>query len=268
MKTERKFFASFLQKRRVLFFAKKKQKTFAHVLQPTPDMGALRAMSACELTRLLSGNPDTAAQWVALAARHGNSAAQVRFGRMLLEGTGVSRDADAAFRWFATAARDGDVEAMNMRGRCHENGWGTPAGMPQAAHWYGRAAARGDAWAQYNLGHLLLDGNGIARDHAAAFAAYRRAAAQGHARAMNLVGRCHEEGWGTERDAAAAAAAYRASAEAGYFRGQYNYATLLLAAGRAEAARTWLRRAATDGPPEFSARVAALLARMACRAAA
>ncbi len=158
-----------------------------------------------------------------------------------------------------TAARDHDVEAANMVGRCYENGWGVPVDMAQAAVWYRRAAERGDAWAQYNLGHLLLDGNGVARDHDAAFAWYSRAAAQGHARALNLVGRCHEHGWGTKRDPRAAVIAYRQSAEGGYFRGQYNYATLLLAAGRRAEALDWLQRAVANGPPTLEARVRGLI---------
>jgi TPR repeat protein len=64
---------------------------------------------------------------------------------------------------------------------------------------------------------------------------------------MNLVGRCNEEGWGTSRDALAAATWYRRSAEAGYFRGQFNWATMLLTAGELEEAARWLERAASAG---------------------
>ena len=45
----------------------------------------------------------------------------------------------------------------------------------------------------------------------------------------------------------AAAHWYRRSAEGGYFRGQYNWATILAAAGRIDAAAEWFERAATDG---------------------
>jgi TPR repeat protein len=158
-----------------------------------------------------------------------------------------------------TAARDGEVEAMNMVGRCHENGWGVPANTALAAVWYDKAASRGDAWAQYNLGHLLLDGNGVAQDHAVAFGWYTRAASQGHARAMNLVAVCHERGWGTPQDAAQAAAWYQRSAEAGYFRGEFNYATLLLAKGQKQAARIWFQRAAAHGSENVRARVEMIL---------
>jgi TPR repeat protein len=99
----------------------------------------------------------------------------------------------------------------------------------------------------YNLGHFYLNGRGVERDFARAYEHYRRAADQGHERAMNLVGRCMEEGWGTGRDLTAAAGWYRRSAEAGYFRGQYNWATILLNMRRAGEAAMWLERAAAGG---------------------
>src|ERR1700728_4833313 len=86
----------------------------------------LRRMKPRELNVLLSGDPAEAARWVELAARHGLAAAQLRLGRMLLDGTGMAKDEGAALGWFKTAARSGDADAMNMVGRCHENGSGTP----------------------------------------------------------------------------------------------------------------------------------------------
>jgi TPR repeat protein len=88
-----------------------------------------------------------------------------------------------------------------------------------------------------------------------------KAAQQGHERAMSLVGRCCEEGWGTARDLDAAADWYRRSAEAGYFRGQYNWASLLLKAGRFEEAATWFERAAVGGTAAMRRAVAELIAR-------
>ena len=87
------------------------------------------------------------------------------------------------------------------------------------------------------------------------------AAEQQHERAMNLVGRCCEEGWGTPRNLDAAADWYRRSAEAGYFRGQYNWASLLLKAGRFEEAASWFERAAAGGTAAMRRAVAELIAR-------
>ncbi len=228
-------------------------------------VATLQRMDMAELKALFSSNAATAARWIRAAAKFGVTDAQTRLGQMLLDGIGVTQDSREGFGWFMTAARDHDPDAMNMVGRCYENGWGVDADPEAAAHWFARAAAKGHAWAQYNLGHLYLDGIGVARDRDQAFAFYAAAAAQGHARAMNLVARCYEEGWGVAPDRTRAAQWYRRSAEAGYFRGQYNHATLLAAAGHLDEAMRWFARAAADGTDSVRAAAAKMLA--ACAAA-
>jgi TPR repeat protein len=199
------------------------------------------------LRALFTQAPHRAADWVHALAAQGVPQAQVCYGRLLLEGTGVTPNKGAALRWFERAAAQGDLDARNMVGRCHDNGWGTRVDPAAAAGHYAAAAAAGHSWAQYNLGHLYLEGRGVARDFSLACAWYRRAADQQHERAMNLVGRCCEEGWGTPCDLTAAAQWYRRSAESGYFRGQYNWATLLLSWGHGDEAVIWLERAALGG---------------------
>jgi hypothetical protein len=211
---------------------------FTVLLTLTPDA----------LEQALSAEPEKAAPLVRAAAEVGLAEGQVRLGRMLLEGVGLPQDQQAAFRWFHRAAEQGHVEAWNMLGRCLENGWGVVRDLAQAAPWFAKAAEAGDAWAQYNLGHLYLNGQGVDRDPVAAVAWYRTASAQGHARAMNLMGRCCEQGWGAPQDPKAAAGWYRLSAEGGYFRGQFNHASVLIAQGRRDEARTWLRAAIDQAP--------------------
>jgi TPR repeat protein len=175
------------------------------------------------------------------------AAAQLRLGRMLLEGTGVAADPAAALSWFSRAAAQGDAEAMNMVGRCLENGWGTPVDLGGAAAQYRASAQRGHDWGEYNFGNMLFDGRGVACDRKLAVQWYRRAARQGHGRAMNLLGRCLEEGWGGEPDPASAVLWYERSAETGYFRGQFNYAAVLAQYGQAAAAASWYLKAADGG---------------------
>jgi TPR repeat protein len=210
-------------------------------LADTWRVAALTMMRPEELRAILGG--DEAAPWVQAAAACGIPEAQIRLGRLLLEGRGVMKDAHAAFACFVCAARMGDAEAENMLGRCFENGWGTVPDVVRATEHYRIAAEAGLAWAQYNLGHMLLNGNGVTRDRDQAFAWYMRAATQGHERAMNLAARCFEEGWGTERSALAARHWYRKSAAGGYFRGAYNYATILAAEGCITGALIWFDRA-------------------------
>jgi uncharacterized protein len=227
------------------------------------SVSRLQRMTPIELEALFSGDQAEAARWVQLAATHGLAAAQVRLGRMLLNGAGMAEDKAAALAWFKTAARSGDAEAMNMAGRCHENGWGAPKDNAVAADWYRRSAAGGHDWGEYNYANMLFDGLGIPADLPQALDWYLKAAAQGHSRAMNQAARCHEEGWGTAKDHAVAAEWYRKSAEGGYFRAQYNYATLLSALRRFPEAAHWFGKAAEAGNLEIRRRIGRELLGMA-----
>jgi TPR repeat protein len=222
-------------------------------------VAALTMMSPEQLAAALAG--EDAACWVEAAAACGIIEAQLRLGRMLLEGQGVAKDERAAFACFTSAAESGDREARNMLGRAYENGWGVAQDMRLAAENYRIAAEAGLDWAQYNLGHLLLDGIGVARIPDEAFVWYMRAAMQNHARAMNLVARCCEEGWGTPRDPAAARVWYRRSAEGGYFRGAYNYASILAAEGSTAEAAPWFEQAVATAPEPTRGNMLRALAR-------
>ncbi len=207
----------------------------------------LQDMNARQLRELLGGDPVEALPWVRTAAEYGVSAAQLRLGRMLLEGAGIGRDQPMALFWFRRAAEQGDAEAMNMVGRCLENGWGARVDFEAAAHWYQRSADGGHDWGEYNFGNLLFDGRGVALDRERALEWYRRAARHGHSRAMNLIGRCAEEGWGCSKNPGDAFEWYRLSAEYGYFRGQFNYAAALAERGRLAEAAEWFWKAAEAG---------------------
>jgi uncharacterized protein len=221
----------------------------------------LAGLSAARLRALFSQEPERAVEWVRVIALEGLPQAQVCYGRMLLEGTGGPEDRPAALAWFRRAAARGDLDAVNMVGRCFDNGWGTAEDPAAAAEQYHRAADAGHSWAQYNLGHLYLDGRGVPRDAVRAYAYYLRAAEQRHERAMNLAGRCCEEGWGRARDLDTAAGWYQRSAEAGYFRGQYNWASVLLNTGRAAEAAVWFERAVAGGPETMRRAVREMLVR-------
>jgi uncharacterized protein len=221
----------------------------------------LERMTHRQLRTLLAGDPSEAAEWVLSAAEHGVPAAQLRLGRMLLEGLGVPRDEKAALEWFSRAARAGNAEAANMVGRCYENGWGVRVDLACAAVHYRASATAGHDWGEYNFANLLFDGRGIERDVPHALKWYLRAARQGHGRAMNLIGRCLEEGWGCPRSPQDAAYWYRRSAETGYFRGQLNHALMLAEQGDCEHAARWFWQSAVAGDPAFRRIVAVALAK-------
>lgn len=220
----------------------------------------LQRMSYRELQVLLTGDPVEAALWVQSAAEYGVPAAQLRLGRMLLEGNGIERDERAALGWFLRAADRGDAEAMNMVGRCYENGWGVPVDLAQAAHAYRRSGEAGHDWGEYNFGNMLFDGRGVPQDLGQALQWYLRASHKGHGRAMNLAARCYEEGWGCAKSATEAAEWYRRSAETGYFRAQFNYGVLLAESGAPEAAAGWFARAGASGDAGIRRAIAKVLA--------
>jgi uncharacterized protein len=219
----------------------------------------LQRMTPCELRALLGSDPARAVPWVASAAEHGLPAAQLRLGRMLLEGQGVSKNATEALYWFTRAADQLDADAMNMVGRCHENGWGTDLNPSTAVHWYRRSADRGHDWGQYNFGNMLFDGRGIEPNLEQALLWYQRAARQGHSRAMNLLGRCYEQGWGCSQDIITAYDWYCRSAQAGYFRGQFNYASLLMQNRFEREAAEWFSKALQAGGAQICRAIAALV---------
>src|ERR1700679_3631102 len=80
---------------------------------------ALNVMGKDALADAITG--DDAEAWVKAAANCGIAAAQVRLGRMLLEGNNIPQDKAAAFDNFKAAAAQGNIEAHNMLGRCYEN---------------------------------------------------------------------------------------------------------------------------------------------------
>ena len=213
-----------------------------------------------QLQSMLDDSPVRAAQAILIAAKAGVVDAQALLGQILLEGRGIARDEALALRWFQIAAQGGHQMARNMTGRCLEHGWGCAVDEAAAAREYRLAAHAGLDWAQYNYANLLATGRGVVEDQAQALALYRQAAEQGHAKSMNLLARHLEEGLETGRDPQAALAWYRRSAESGDFRGQANYASILLQHGQVEQAADLLRQALAQGSPAFMAHIVPELA--------
>ena len=132
---------------------------------------------------------------------------------------------------------------------------------PQAAFDAVRQAAQaGQVPAQLALAQMHMDGKGTPADPHTALMWYAVAASNGSAAAMNMAGRCHELGQGTPVDCGLAAAWYRRSAESGDFRGQANYASILLQHGQVEQAADLLRQALAQGSPAFMAHIVPELA--------
>ena len=222
---------------------------------------SLEQLSRDEIQARLSGSPETRAALIRDGAEAGIAEAQAVYGQILLDGAGVMRDPREGLRWFLLAAGQNHLMALNMVGRCYDLGWGIAIDKERAADCYRVAAERGLDWAMYNLATLLTLGEGVAEDKPAAFAWFEKAAALGNAKAVNFLGSFHEDGWVVAKDMAKAAACYRSAAEGGDFRGRFNHARMLIAAGEIEKALLWLRRSAKDATERFAAQAADWLER-------
>ena len=227
-------------------------------------MTAIQTLTPDAIAARLSGNPEERAAFVREAAEAGVAEAQAVYGQMLLDGVGVAANPAAALGWFTKAAAQHHVMALNMVGRCYDLGWGTAIDKARAAECYRIAAERGLDWAMYNYATQLALGDGVAEDKAAALALLETVAAMdsglASAKAINFVGSFAEDGWACERDLARAADCYARAAEGGDFRGCFNHARMLGAAGDVEAALDWLKQAGMRGNAAFLAKAEAWLA--------
>lgn len=220
----------------------------------------INALGREAIEAALSGPPEQAAAFIRSAAQAGAAEAQLVLGQILLDGHGVERDPIEGLQWFVEAAKQDNVMAMNMVGRCYENGWGIAADVVRAAEWYRAAADRGSDWGMYNLATLLALGHGVEADREAALALFRDAAALGHVKSVNMIGSFYEDGWVVGHDMDAATEHYRRAAEGGDFRGMFNYARMLIDAGRLEQAVDWLNRLRHCATPAFLGKVREWLA--------
>ncbi|MGQ2929754.1 MAG: tetratricopeptide repeat protein [Sphingopyxis sp.] len=226
----------------------------------TLDIERLKAMSADELSALLSPDNVERSAVIKLAAEAGFADAQALYGQMLLDGSGIAQDQRAAIGWFHKAAEQGHAMAINMIGRCYDLGWGVAIDKARAAEWFRIAADKGLDWGLYNYATLLALGQGVAEDKPAALALFRKAAAMGNAKAINFVGSFYEDGWVVDRDMAVAAYHYRRAAEGGDFRGRFNHARMLADNGDVDGALVWLARVGETATPAFMSKAGAWLA--------
>lgn len=193
--------------------------------------------------RLAGDDPAGRADFVREAAEAGEAEAQALYGQLLLDGNGLAADRSAAFQWFNRAAAQRHAMALNMVGRCYDQGWGVVVDKARATECFRIVAERGVPEGMYNFATALTLGAGVAEDKVAALGWFERAAAAGYAKADNFIGSFAEDGWAGPVDMAKAAASYARAAAGGDFRGAFNHARMLIAAGSVGEALLWIERA-------------------------
>jgi len=117
---------------------------------------------------------------------------------------------------YRNAAEQGDANAQLKFGRLYVNGWGVAENYPEAIAWYRKAAEQGNAEGQFRvatilIGSTLYGGPKIQNrnaDYAEALEWFYKAAAQGHAQAQAYIGLIYHWGIHAIKDDIEAAAWY------------------------------------------------------------
>ena len=108
-----------------------------------------------------SAKPAEAAKWFKRAMENGNINATYMYGKMMLDGTGIQRDAEQGFNYILRAAQAGFPMAEYQAGICYETGNGVTQNDENAAMWTQRAAAGGLGAAQWAAAQNCINGKGV-----------------------------------------------------------------------------------------------------------
>ncbi|HYD08181.1 MAG TPA: SEL1-like repeat protein [Reyranella sp.] len=177
------------------------------------------AHSAPPVSLAASDNPK-AAEWATMGiedlhrrANAGEPAAMEEFGRRLLAGVGMPRDAQTGARWYQRAADGGSPTAAFTIGVLYERGIGVERDSIMAVEWYRKAVAGNVAAAKHNLALMLRDGRGAPQNGPRAVELLRAAARQGMTASMFTLGDMYERGGAVLKDPAAALAWFAIATE-------------------------------------------------------
>lgn len=211
-----------------------------------------------------------AARAFEMAAKQGQSAAQVSLAMMLMDGQGVKADRAAAMAWMEKAAQQGNARAQFNLGSFYVDGRAGQKDVKLAQEWLVKSAEGGFAPAQLNLARLLLtgertgeragDGGKTARYW------YEKAANQGVPEAAYAVGIISQLGADGKRDAVAALEWFERAAKGGNRDAMYRLGQMYAdgdgVAKSAGEAYMWLALASAGGSGDAPFLLAAVTARM------
>lgn len=102
----------------------------------------------------LTANAKDGANYLLKAAEAGFPQAQYYVGNCYMGGTGLTKNSDQAVLWYRKAAGQGVLNAQWALAQCYRRGEGTPINYDQAMYWYAEAASKGYTKA---FKHLITD---------------------------------------------------------------------------------------------------------------
>jgi TPR repeat protein len=222
------------------------------------EQGIEPAQRNAGLLYMQLGKFNDAAKYLKMAADRGNIIAMREYGRLLLEGKGVTRDPRQAIRYLDSATQTGDPrahllladcfsgnileiatdlekmvenlweaatkdipEAQSKLGYCYEEGIGVNKNTEMAVKWYTKAAQQNYPEAMVNLGHCHTQGKGVGLDPVQAFSWYQKAAALSSPVGLYNLGVCFALGKGVAKDDSQAFSWFQQAAALGEVNAQY-----------------------------------------------
>lgn len=116
-----------------------------------------------------------------------NSDKEFRYGQMLLNGNGISKNTDKGITLLKQSAQHGSTKAQKLLGGLYYKGNAVAQNYSEAAGYYKMAAEGGATDAQHFYGMMLAKGIGTEQDIAAGTAWIRKAADKGHSDAKKVL---------------------------------------------------------------------------------
>lgn len=125
-----------------------------------------------------------AVNWFRLGAENGDLTCTFYYGKMLVEGLGMTANAKEGANYLLKAAEAGFPQAQYYVGNCYMAGTGLTKNSDQAVVWYRKAAGNGVSNAQWALAQCYRKGNGTSINYDQATYWYAEAASKGHTKAF------------------------------------------------------------------------------------
>lgn len=150
------------------------------------------------------------------SADAGCALAQLKLGKLYLEGDNVSKDLIKGISLIRQAVNAGLPEANVALGECYYNGVGVIMDRTHANLCYMKAILEGDPKVKSDLAIRLSFGIGVDKDPTKAFSLYKLAAEAGFTKARHNLGVCYLDGNGVNKDIKEALKCFMLSAEEGF----------------------------------------------------
>lgn len=153
-------------------------------LKAAADQHSVVAQRDLGLILLNSKKPKEAVNWFRLGGENGDLTCTFYYGKMLLEGFGLTANAKDGANYLLKAAEAGFPQAQYYVGNCYMDGTGLTKNSAQAVLWYRKAAGQGVSNAQWALAQCYRRGDGTPVNYDQSMYWYAEAASKGYTKAF------------------------------------------------------------------------------------